>query len=347
MKKTIYTLSLALLTTLSAKPYTDYKVGEELTDEQGVQYFKEYANRPIQKWSDKKVSLKDVEKEKDKDLILYGIKILTHTESTIGPKSKIKRSNNNVNCTACHMADGENQLPGTKKYVLPFLNVLNNYPKLDIETMKIISLEDRIRGMAGADSKQFPNDSKEMKAILAYFKWLKKAYGIKDGVRLEGDFFAKINFPNRAANPLKGKELYMQHCSACHGERGEGVKNENFEQGGGHLYPSLLIYPDGGHMSMIPFFARFIYSAMPYGASADNPILTPDEALDIAAYVNTGFVRNPIKTTENRAGLDTAYSKSPSLKPEYFAAPQQQLDPQEYIKTKYGPWKNPNHFPGE
>lgn len=54
----------------------------------------------------------------------------------------------------------------------------------------------------------------------------------------------------------------------------------------------------------------------------------------------------PITTTENRAGLDTAYSKSP-LKPEYFASPQQNLDPKEYIKVKYGPWKNPNHFPGE
>lgn len=55
----------------------------------------------------------------------------------------------------------------------------------------------------------------------------------------------------------------------------------------------------------------------------------------------------PITTTENRAGLDTAYSKSSSLKPEYFASPQQNLDPKEYIKVKYGPWKNPNHFPGE
>lgn len=55
--------------------------------------------------------------------------------------------------------------------------------------MKIISVEDRIRGMGGTDSHRFPNDSKEMKAILAYFKWLKEAYGIKDGVKLEGDFF--------------------------------------------------------------------------------------------------------------------------------------------------------------
>lgn len=312
-----------------------------------MEYFKEFSNRPVQQWPNKKLSIDDVPKGKEGDLIRYGIKLLKDTEGTLGPYGSLKITKNEVNCAACHMEDDGNGLPGTKKYVIPFLNVFNNYPKLDIETMKIISLEDRIRGMGGVDSHIFPNDSKEMKAILAYFKWLKKAYGVKDGVKLQGDFFAKMNFPNRMADPVKGKKLFDEKCAICHGEKGLGLKNDNYEKGGGHLYPSLLIYPDGGHMAMIPFLARFLKSTMPFGASADNPILSDDEALDIAAYVNTGFVRMPIVTTENRAGLDTAYSKSPSLKPEYFASPQQNLDPKEYIKIKYGPWKNPNHFPGE
>lgn len=324
-----------------------YQVGQELSDQEGVRYFQELSKKPLQNWPTKNLSIDDIPQGKEGELIRYGINILTYTEKNIGPKSKLKISKNEVNCIACHMDNDGNGLPGTKKYVLPFLNALNNYPRLDIETMKIISLEDRIRGMAGTDSKYFPNDSKEMKAIIAYFKWLKKSYGIKDDIKLEGEFFAKINFPNRPADPVKGKQLYIEKCAACHGEDGLGVKNSDYEKGGGHLYPSLLIYPDGGHMSMIPFLARFLKSAMPFGASYENPILSDEEAVDIAAYVNTGFVRDPIKTTENRAGLDTAYSKSPSLKPEYFASPQQNLDPKEYIKVKYGPWKNPNYFPGE
>lgn len=339
-------LIFVLICLANAKNFKDYNIGEELNDKQGVKYFEEFSKRPIQQWPIKNLSIDDVPKGEEGKLIRYGIQLLSKTESTLGPKGRLKMTNNEVNCIACHM-DDNNGLPGTKKYVIPFLNVINNYPKLDIETMKIISLEDRIRGMGGTDSHKFPDDSKEMKAILAYFKWLKKAYGIKDGVRLEGDFFAKMKFPNRPANPVHGKKLFEENCMACHGENGLGIKNENYAQGGGHLYPSLLIYPDGGHMSMIPFLARFLKSAMPYGASYDNPILSDDDALDIAAYVNTGFVRMPIVTTENRAGLDTAYSKSPSLKPEYFASPQQNLDPKEYIKVKYGPWKNPNYFPGE
>ncbi|ANV98634.1 cytochrome C [Helicobacter enhydrae] len=330
---------------IQAKP--NYKVGDVLTDQQGVEYFKEYSKRPLQKWPEMNLSIKDVPKGKEGDLIRYGIKLLSQTESTLGPKGKLKMTNNNVNCTACHMENDGNGLPGTKKYVLPFINTINTYPLLDIETMKIISVEDRIRGMGGTNSHKFPNDSKEMKAILAYFKWLKKAYKIKDGVRLEGSFLAKMDFPNRPADPVKGKEIFTNQCASCHGADGKGIKNDNYEQGGGHLYPSLLIWPDGGHMAMIPVLARFLHSAMPFGASADQPILSPGEALDVAAYLNTGFVRLPILTTENRAGLDTAYNKSPSLKPEYFASPQQQLDPKQYIKVKYGPWKNPNHFPGE
>ncbi|RDU70107.1 cytochrome C [Helicobacter cholecystus] len=324
----------------------DYKVGDSLSDVEGVEFFKNYAKRPVQKWPTKNLSIDDVPKGKEGDLIRYGIEILSNTEGVVGPKSKLKMTNNEVNCKACHMED-DNGLPGTKKYVLPLINAINNYPKLDIETMKIISLQDRIRGMGGTDTHKFPDDSKEMQAIIAYFQWLKKAYEIKDGVRLEGTYLAEMKFPNQAASPVRGKELYGQKCSFCHGEDGKGVLNEDYAQGGGHMYPSLLIWPDGGHMAMIPVLARFLRSAMPLGASADHPELTPLEAIDLAAYLNTGFLRMPMMSTENRAGLDKAYSKSPSLKPEYFSSPQQQLNPQEYLKAKYGPWKNPNYFPGE
>lgn len=324
----------------------DYKVGDSLSDVEGVEFFKNYAKRLVQKWPTKNLSIDDVPKGKEGDLIRYGIEILSNTEGVVGPKSKLKMTNNEVNCKACHMED-DNGLPGTKKYVLPLINAINNYPKLDIETMKIISLQDRIRGMGGTDTHKFPDDSKEMQAIIAYFQWLKKAYEIKDGVRLEGTYLAEMKFPNQAASPVRGKELYGQKCSFCHGEDGKGVLNEDYAQGGGHMYPSLLIWPDGGHMAMIPVLARFLRSAMPLGASADHPELTPLEAIDLAAYLNTGFLRMPMMSTENRAGLDKAYSKSPSLKPEYFSSPQQQLNPQEYLKAKYGPWKNPNYFPGE
>ncbi len=64
--------------------------------------------------------------------------------------------------------------------------------------------------MCGTDSNKLPNDYKEMKAILAYFKWLKESYEVKDGVKLEGDYFAKMNFSNRPADPVRGKKLFEE-----------------------------------------------------------------------------------------------------------------------------------------
>ncbi len=322
-----------------------FKVGQTLTDPEGVLFFKEYRSRPEQPWPEIKLTEKDIPKGPRGEMIRYAVDILTNTESIIGPYGKLKWGEPEINCVACHMAD-ENGLPGTKEYALPFLNLLNDYPKLDIETMKIITVTDRVRQMVHGGPK-WTDDTKEMKAVMEYFKWLKESYKIKNGVRIDGTFLIKMDFPDRPANPVSGEKIYKENCAMCHGPEGRGKKNPGYEKGAGHIYPSLLAWPDGGHMSMIPFLARFIYPTMPPGATASDPILTPGEAIDAAAYINTGFARNPIQGSENRAGIEAAYSKAPSLKPEYFAVPQQILDPKEYIKIKYGPWKNPNFFPGE
>lgn len=47
MKKHILLLGLCLSLNLSAKSVSDYKVGEELSDKEGVEYFKELSKRPV------------------------------------------------------------------------------------------------------------------------------------------------------------------------------------------------------------------------------------------------------------------------------------------------------------
>lgn len=58
MKKHILLLGLCL----SAKSVSDYKVGEELSDKEGVEYFKELSKRPVQEWPNKNLSINDVPK---------------------------------------------------------------------------------------------------------------------------------------------------------------------------------------------------------------------------------------------------------------------------------------------
>ncbi len=62
MKKHILLLGLCLSLSLSAKSVSDYKVGEELSDKEGVEYFKELSKRPVQEWPNKNLSINDVPK---------------------------------------------------------------------------------------------------------------------------------------------------------------------------------------------------------------------------------------------------------------------------------------------
>lgn len=81
MKKHILLLSLCLSLSLNAKSVSDYKVGEELSDKQGVEYFKELSKRSVQEWPNKNLSIDDAPKGKQGDLIRYGVEILSKTEA--------------------------------------------------------------------------------------------------------------------------------------------------------------------------------------------------------------------------------------------------------------------------
>ena len=90
----------------------------------------------------------------------------------------------------------------------------------------------------------------------------------------------------------------------------EIIQNPDFAAGGGYQFPPIAgddSYNDGGHMAQIPLFARFIYGYMPQGATLKHPIITPQNAIDIAAYVNTVL---PRKHDPNR----NTYYPNPNFK---------------------------------
>jgi thiosulfate dehydrogenase len=71
-----------------------------------------------------------------------------------------------------------------------------------------------------------------------------------------------------------GKELYYRCCAICHGHNGEGTTG----------VPPLWgpeSFNDGAGMNTMIMLSSFVHLNMPYG----QPILTTEEALDIAAFV--------------------------------------------------------------
>ena len=132
--------------------------------------------------------------------------------------------------------------------------------------------------------KPLPLDSKEMIAFLAYLKWINET--AKSKIFL-GEKNLEITFPDRSASPDKGKILYKLHCQRCHGLNGEGVLNERKIT---YIYPPLwgkFAYQPGSSMHRIIKQAQWLKANMPNDlAKWDKPILTDEEALDIAAFVN-------------------------------------------------------------
>ncbi|KAB8033702.1 c-type cytochrome [Fluviispira multicolorata] len=280
----------------------------------------------------------ELPKGKEGELIRYGIELVTNTSQLIGPKAKKKElriSANNLDCVHCHQV-GLSGLPGTKKYSIPWINSKNEFPQLDIKSMTVKSIETIIRGMLGTTPQKMSNNTKEMKAIVAYINWLGKKTQLNmnmENTKLDNRF----NLPKRASNPIKGKALYNTLCSSCHGIEGLGLKKADFEQGGGYQFPPVAgddTYSDGGHMYMIPLLTSFLYTNMPMGATHDNPILKIDDAYDISSYINNNLKR---KHDSNRMVL----YPFKELRPEGFAIPEHfKNSNQEFEKAKFGPFQS-------
>jgi cytochrome c len=297
-----------------------------------------YQARPVQPW--RMPDANEIPQNAEGKQIRDGMALLQQTTRLAGPLAQdpSKRySRNNLNCVNCHQA-GPSGLPGTKPYALPLVNVLNDYPKLDPKSMRMISLEQRVAGMFGKGEVALTAQTPELQAILAYLRWLgSKA---EPGQAMTGSGLKEIPLPRRAADPERGRGLFAAQCAKCHGASGEGTPAVDFASGGGYLFPPVAgddTYDDGGHMYMVPLLTRFIHANMPLGSSAGAPQLSVDEAYDIAAYINSEL---PRRHAPQRIGAypDSAFRPAGFAIPEHFPN-----DPEGYRRARFGPFGEEPH----
>lgn len=224
----------------------------------------------------------DLQYNSSKELIEYGKDIIVHTAQYFGPEGLIsKDATNGLNCQNCHLE------AGTKTYGNNYSAVASTYPKYRARSGAVENIYKRVNDCfeRSLDGNALDTNSKEMQAIVAYINWLGK--DVAKGEKPKGSGLKKMNFLDRAANPSNGKILYAEKCQTCHQKEGEGTYNAESKS---YLYPPLWgknSYNDGAGLYRISNFAMFIKSNMPLGASHENPILTDEEAWDIAAFVNS------------------------------------------------------------
>jgi thiosulfate dehydrogenase len=213
--------------------------------------------------------------------IIYGRELIKNTASYLGPRGAVAHLTNGMNCQNCHLD------AGTKAWGNNYGSVAATYPKFRERSGTKESIEKRVNDCMERSLNGKPLDSlsREMRAIVAYIKWLGQY--IPKEKKAKGAGIAKLKFLERAANPNNGKALYAQKCVSCHGAEGQGVKSPD---GIVYTYPPLWgehSYNIGAGLFRLSNLAGYIRDNMPLGASYKNQQLTNEEAWDIAAFVNS------------------------------------------------------------
>lgn len=214
----------------------------------------------------------------------YGHRLITETYALIGPDTELAITGNRLSCSSCHLNGG------TKPYAAPYIGLSGIFPMYSGRENRVGSLEERINGCfeRSMNGKAIDVNSREMRAMMSYIKHISKDVPV--GKRIEGQRFVDFKVPERAADLEKGSLIYKNNCLSCHGANGEGVKGTAGNREGGYIYPPLWgedTYNDGAGMARLITAAKFIKGNMPLGVTHDAPLLSDDEAYDVAAYINS------------------------------------------------------------
>lgn len=218
-------------------------------------------------------------------LVRRGHDLITATYAHIGPAvaDPAKRyAGNNLACTNCHIH------AGTKKFGLPLWGLWEDFPAYSARTGGEITIEQRVNSCMerSMNGRALPVDSPEMRGFVAYIKFL--STGVKRGEKLSGLGAGKMPFLKRAADPVRGKQVFARACAVCHGPDGQGVLRSREVPALGYLNPPLWgpdSFNDGAGMARLTDAANFIHFNMPNGTSYTDPRLTQADSWDVAAYV--------------------------------------------------------------
>lgn len=198
----------------------------------------------------------------------------TLVEQTANHPSTKEYVGNALNCTSCHLKNGTDPKAAT------FIGVATAYPAWAPREQRVITLEDRILNcfMRSCNGTRPPLGSKVSVSIAAYITWLSTDQPLKMNAQrsLGPHAVPPLHSSVDRADRDRGSRLYSERCASCHGDDGQGDDDNPPVWG-------LRSYNDGAGLADVSKLAAWLKVAMPL----DDTDLTDQEALDIAAYVNS------------------------------------------------------------
>lgn len=222
-------------------------------------------------------------------LIAYGRDLIENTSKYLGPNGRVAQVTNGMNCQNCHLNAGT--LPWGNNYGA----VSSMYPQLRGRSGTIETIPKRVNDclQRSLNGNAIDSNSREMQAIIAYMHWL--GHDVPKKIKPKGSGIMDIPFLDRAADPEKGKAVYMNKCQRCHGTDGQGQKNADALS---YTYPPLWgnnSYTTAAGLYRLSRFAGYVKNNMPFGeVSYHSPLLSNEEVWDVAAFVNSQ--PRPVKT---------------------------------------------------
>jgi thiosulfate dehydrogenase len=291
-------------------------------------------DRPVvdlRTWPTPNTDLSKLPNDEQSRMIKMGQELLTHTSAYLGPEmlDPSKRyAGSNMSCSSCHRA------AATMPYAAPLIGTYGAYPQFQPRFGKTVTLENRINlcfthSLAGRPIRE---DSTEMKAFVAYIEYL--SHGVPKGAKLIGEKEMVVVEPKRAANLVRGEEVYKQQCAVCHNDNGQGKRVGTVGDRKGYAFPPVWgsdATSESASMFRILSAFQYIYVNMPFGqATFDRPALSKDDAYDVAGFV----VSHPRQPREGEVAKDFS---NPYDKPEDFPwGPY--VDSFTETQHKYGPY---------
>lgn len=217
----------------------------------------------------------------DASLILYGRRLIVSTSVYVGPHGRLMRAGNGMNCQNCHLE------AGTRAWGNNFGGVYSTYPKFRERRGAVETIDQRVNDcfQRSLNGPALDTTSREMRAILAYFKWL--GNGLARGQKPKGSGLPALKYLDRAADPAKGEMTYKAKCVSCHGSSGEGKPDIN---GISYQYPPLWgerSFTTAAGLYRLSRMAGYIKANMPFGSTWRTASLTDEEAWDLAAFINS------------------------------------------------------------
>lgn len=213
--------------------------------------------------------------------IRYGRALIANTSVYFGPGGRVTKAGNGMNCQNCHLD------AGTKPWGNNYSAVYSTYPRFRERSGGLEDIPQRINDclQRSLNSQPIHRDSEEMQAIISYMKWI--GQNVKKNEKPKGAGITDLSLLDRPADPVRGLNVFTQHCARCHGNDGYGLK-DSF--GVSYIYPPLWgqnSYTTAAGLFRLSRFAGYVKDNMPFGVSHHKSQLSTEEAWDVAAFVNS------------------------------------------------------------